>query len=266
MRTITLDRLDLLPGARVLDIGCGSGRHTAAAYELPGGRAVGVDINTDDLEAARGRLRFHDSVGAHGSGVWALAAADSLNLPFADGVFDLVICSEVLEHIPDHRRALSEATRVLAAGGLLAVSVPRFWPEALCWRLSAAYAGTAGGHIRIYRKRQLLAMIREAGVTPFARHYAHGLHSPYWWLKCLVGPAREDCAPVRRYHQLLTWDMMKKPAITQWAERLLNPVMGKSLVIYGRKTLPHERLLAEASPGACTGAARIQATAPMGGE
>ncbi|MFH1984927.1 MAG: methyltransferase domain-containing protein [Pseudomonadota bacterium] len=235
MRTIALERLNLPPGVRVLDIGCGSGRHTAAAYELPGCRAVGVDINPEDLEAARGRLRFHDSVGVHGGGLWALAAADSLALPFADGAFDLVICSEVLEHIADHRRALTEAVRVLTPGGLLAVSVPRFWPEALCWRLSATYAGTAGGHIRIYTHRKLLLLLGETGVTPFARHWAHALHSPYWWLKCLVGPHRENCAPVKLYHRLLTWDMMKKPAITRWTERLLNPVMGKSLVVYGRK-------------------------------
>lgn len=237
MRTIAFDRLGPPPGARVLDIGCGSGRHTAAAYELKGGRAVGVDINTADLEAARGRLRFHDSVGAHGGGAWALAAADSLALPFPDGAFDLVICSEVLEHIVDHRQALAEAVRVLTPGGLLAVSVPRFWPEALCWRLSRTYAGSAGGHIRIYTHRKLLSLIGETGVAPFAYHYAHGLHAPYWWLKCLVGPARENCTPVKLYHRLLTWDMMKKPALTQWADRLLNPVMGKSLVVYGRKAV-----------------------------
>ena len=78
-------------------------------------------------------------------------------------------------------------------------------------------------------------LLQGAGVTPFASHRAHGLHAPFWWLKCLVGPARSDHPLVQLYHRLLVWDMMKKPKATHVLERLLNPVMGKSLVIYCRK-------------------------------
>ncbi len=235
MHTIELDRLPLGDNLRVLDVGCGNGRHIAAAYALTGARVVGVDIGVTDLNAARERMQFHDSLGAHGGGRWDLSAADITRLPFSDAAFDMVICSEVLEHIPDHGQALAEAVRVLSPGGLLAVSVPRFWPETVCWRLSDDYAGSAQGHLRIYRKNDLLGMIRQAGVTPFSQHYAHALHAPYWWLKCLVGPDREDALLVRAYHRLLTWDIMEKPVVTRWAERLLNPLLGKSLVIYGRK-------------------------------
>lgn len=238
MHTVDLDRHPSRHAPRILDIGCGNGRHMAAAYAVTGARAVGVDIDFPDLRSARSRLHFHDNVGAHGGGSWSLAAADSLALPFPDARFDIVICSEVLEHIPDHHRALAEAVRVLVPGGLLAVSVPRRWPEAVCWRLSDSYANTAGGHIRIYRENRLLAMIREAGITPIDRHFAHALHTPYWWLKCLVGPGRDGCVPVRAYHHLLTWDMMKKPRFTRWLEKKLNPILGKSVVIYGRKPAP----------------------------
>jgi ubiquinone/menaquinone biosynthesis C-methylase UbiE len=235
MHTVALERFDLPPGRRILDVGCGNGRHMAAAYALPLSRAVGVDINLKDLKAARDRLRFHERVGAHGGGRRFLSAADSRRLPFRSAAFDVVICSEVLEHIPDHHKALSEAVRVLTPGGLLAVSVPRQWPEAICWRLSTAYAHTAGGHIRIYTRRGLLDLIRAAGVTPIATHYAHALHTPYWWLKCLLGIDHEDAPVVRAYHRLLTWDMMARPAVTRRLERLLNPILGKSLVVYGRK-------------------------------
>ena len=58
---------------------------------------------------------------------------------------------------------------------------------------------------------------------------------PFWWLKCLAGPARKDVRLVNLYHRFLTWDLMQKPRITGCAERLLNPILGKSLVVYCKK-------------------------------
>jgi hypothetical protein len=69
----------------------------------------------------------------------------------------------------------------------------------------------------------------------WARHFAHSLHAPFWWLKCLVGPDRTDSSAVDLYHRFLTWDMMKKPRVTGLIDKLLNPLMGKSLVLYFRK-------------------------------
>jgi SAM-dependent methyltransferase len=158
-----------------------------------------------------------------------------LRLPFADACFDLVVCAEVLEHIPAHDLALVEIARVLRPGGDLVVSVPRRGPERLCWAFSAEYAGADGGHVRIYRKPDLIAMLAGAGLKPRAAHYAHSLHTPYWWLKCLVGPRREDVRWVNLYQRFLNWDMFKKPPLTQLLERLLNPILGKSLVVYCKK-------------------------------
>jgi SAM-dependent methyltransferase len=235
MLTVEFDRLELAPGARVLDIGCGSGRHAAAAYRLPGARVVGVDPAWPDLAAACERLQLHDRLGAHGGGRWDLLAADGLRLPFSDGCFDLVLCAEVLEHVPADGRLLAEIRRVLRPGGELVASVPRRGPERLCWALSKDYAAAEGGHVRIYRKPALLARLRAAGFNPRAAHYAHGLHTPYWWLKCLVGPRRTNVRLVNLYHRFLVWDLMKKPRLTRVIERLLNPILGKSLVVYARK-------------------------------
>jgi len=238
MITVDFNRVALPEGARVLDIGCGSGRHTAAAYQLPQATAIGIDLNLSDLADAGKRLVFHDRLSAHGSGTWGLLAADMLRLPFGDGCFDLVICSEVLEHIHTHRKAITEAVRVLKPGSTMVVSVPRFYPESICWKLSSDYASANQGHIRIYRKRQMLSLLQAAGLKPVAAHHAHSLHTPYWWLKCLVGPSRKDIRAVNAYHRFLTWDIMKKPKATRLLERLLNPVLGKSLVIYARKRGP----------------------------
>lgn len=235
MITVDFNRISLSPGSRILDIGCGNGRHTAAAYGLSQTRVVGADRNVADLTSAADRLRFHDRLGAHGGGIWMLSAADITRLPFSSNRFDLVICSEVLEHVPDHRRAVSELARVTKPGHPVVVSVPRRIPEWICWKLSRDYANANQGHIRIYEKRQLFDLLAGAGLTPRAVHYAHSLHAPYWWLKCLVGPTREDHPAVALYHRLLTWDIMKKPRLTRFLDRLGNPLLGKSIVVYTRK-------------------------------
>ncbi len=236
MITADLRRAGLRSGHSVLDIGCGSGRHTAEAYSHEGVTAVGADRNRDDLTAARDRLAFHDGIGAHGGGAWHLSAADALALPFRAHFFDVVICSEVLEHIPDHQNAMREIVRVLKPGGTLVVSVPRRFPEKICWARSKAYHQANQGHVRIYRTKPLRTMLENCGVVFFHRHWAHSLHTPYWWLKCLLGPNRTDSIAVNLYHRFLTWDIMQHPRFTRWLDYLLNPILGKSIVLYFRKT------------------------------
>lgn len=235
MITVDFSRLTVNPGDRILDIGCGCGRHTCAAYRLKGVRVTGADLNLDDLKTARRRLELHERLGEHGGGAWNLTTADVTRLPFPDACFDLVICSEVLEHIPDHECAMGEIIRVLKPGKPLVVSVPRYLPERVCWTLSDQYCNTDRGHIRIYRKKELIDRLERTGSRFLGHHYAHSIHTPYWWLKCVVGPARTDSPAVNLYHRLLTWDIMKKPWVTRLIDRLLNPLLGKSLVLYLRK-------------------------------
>jgi SAM-dependent methyltransferase len=233
--TVDFNRLDLMPGHRILDIGCGTGRHTCAAYTCEKVVAIGIDIALDDVREARQRLKLHDHLGEHGGGAWGVAAADVNRLPFGDGTFDLVICSEVMEHLPDESRAVTEIIRVLKPGRNLVVSVPRYGPEYICWRLSEEYRTASNGHVRIYRTAQLTDILEKAGVRRWASHFAHSLHTPYWWLKCLVGPSRRNSRPVNLYHRFLTWDMMQKPAATRLLDKLLNPLLGKSVVLYFKK-------------------------------
>lgn len=235
MITVDFSRLKIKPGDRILDIGCGSGRHTCAAYRLEGVRVTGADRNPQDLQQARERLAFHDRLGEHGGGVWCLSAADVTCMPFTDACFDVVVCSEVLEHIPDHEAAMREILRVLKPGKHLVVSVPRYLPERICWALSDDYSEANQGHVRIYRKSRLIDLLQKAGCRLWGHHYAHSIHAPYWWLKCLVGPTRTDSTAVNLYHRLLVWDIMQKPWITRFVDWLLNPLLGKSLVLYFQK-------------------------------
>ena len=115
------------------------------------------------------------------------------------------------------------------------VSVPRYLPERICWALSEDYSSANQGHVRIYRRQALIDDLTRAGACFEGYHHAHGIHAPYWWLKCLVGPTRDDSRLVNGYHRLLVWDIMQKPWITRFIDRLLNPLLGKSLVVYLHK-------------------------------
>ena len=237
MITVEFKRLSVKPGAKILDIGCGSGRHICEAFRLKGVTTVGADLNFNDMVEARGKLNFHEKFGEHGGGVWALSAADVNNLPFKNNSFDLVICSEVLEHIPDHETAVFEIMRVLKPGSNFVVSVPRYMPEKICWALSDEYHNANRGHIRIYKKIELVSLLESSGAKLWASHFAHSLHTPYWWIKCLAGPTRNDSRIVNLYHRFLVWDLMKKPKITRFLDGLLNPFFGKSIVLYLKKTV-----------------------------
>jgi hypothetical protein len=124
---------------------------------------------------------------------------------------------------------------VLRPGGIAAVTVPAWLPERVCWRLSDDYHNVPGGHVRIFTLRELEIKLTAAGLDVGGHHRAHALHSPYWWLKCAVGVHRDQHPLAQAYHRLLVWDIMKRPKLTQVADRALNPVLGKSLVVYATK-------------------------------
>lgn len=235
MITIDFNRLDIHENDRILDIGCGEGRHTIKAGQQDSTICVGADFGFNTLLETRKKLAFHKSFDDLSCRSVDLSCMDVTNLPFLDNSFDIVICSEVLEHIPDDAKAMSELVRILKPGKILAVSVPRFLPEKICWLLSDEYFNANMGHVRIYKKKSLIKKLESFGVSHFTSHYAHSIHAPFWWLKCLVGPNTTDSKLVNLYHRLLVWDLMEKPRLTSFIDTLLNPIFGKSLVLYFKK-------------------------------
>jgi SAM-dependent methyltransferase len=238
--TVDFDRLRVRDGSRVLDMGCGGGRHAYEAWRR-GASVVALDRDQQELKSVHyvvhemldaGELPHAESGGGIGGGP---TRGDALALPFSADTFDCIVASEVLEHVWADTAAIAELVRVLRPGGRMAVTVPTRWPERVSWALNHEYHDQPGGHIRIYRQHELEQKLEAAGLFLRGSHHAHALHSPYWWLKCAVGLDNADAPAVRKYHDLLAWQITTRPAWLDGVERALNPVLGKSLVVYTEK-------------------------------
>lgn len=235
MLTVDLDLFGVDAGHRVLDMGCGGGRHAFAALRR-GATVVAFDADQAELDGVR---EMAEAMVAEGEvpagGELTCVHGDALDLPFEDGSFDRIIAAEVLEHIPDDIAAIGELARVLAPGGRIAVTVPSSFPERVNWWLDSEYHDTPGGHVRIYGKRQLAGRLRGAGLMVRGSRRVHALHSPYWWIRCAGGVNNGDRLVARRYHDVLVTQIMEDPPGLRRLDDALNPWLGKSLVLYAEK-------------------------------
>ena len=234
MLTIDYNLLGIRDGEKVLDVGCGQGRHSSTACEQTACTVCALDIDQADLAKTSYLLRLMDREGKS-RGKWVSLRGDAMNLPFKDAYFDKVICSEVLEHLSDDNQALCELKRVLKDDGTLAISVPTYFSETIYWQLSREYHHQPGGHIRKYRASKLIALLKEHNLYVHAIRRKHALHFAYWLLRCLFGINREKAIIPSLYHRFLVWDIETKTKPLRLLEGLLNHFIAKSIVLYVHK-------------------------------
>ncbi|HUA11592.1 MAG TPA: class I SAM-dependent methyltransferase [Solirubrobacteraceae bacterium] len=161
------------PGERVLDVGCGDGA-IAARLAAAGALVTGADVAGEALRRAGGR----------GAAVELVRLEEGEPWPFADGAFDVVWASEVIEHVADTAAWLSELRRALAPGGRIGLTTPDTGPLTLAaMALSPGFAARrldpVGDHLHFYNARSLRALladfgfervdVRRAGGVPGAR-------------------------------------------------------------------------------------------------
>ena len=121
----------------MLDLGCGEGRHIfGAMQQFPDLQCVGLDPHLESLDKSQEGLELFESLS---NNTTTFLSGSAYSLPFADSTFDLVVCSEVLEHLHEYRDAITEINRVLKPGGKFLASVPAEFPERICWALSKEY-------------------------------------------------------------------------------------------------------------------------------
>jgi ubiquinone/menaquinone biosynthesis C-methylase UbiE len=139
-------------GERALDLGSGEGDFTALLAQA-GARVLGADVAEAALRRARARHPELD---------FRLAAIDQ-PLPFADNSFDLVWASEVIEHIADTARWLSEVRRVLVPGGRFLVTTPAHGRLRIALGGVERYSEPLGDHLHLYTGRSLRGVLGEFG-------------------------------------------------------------------------------------------------------
>jgi SAM-dependent methyltransferase len=214
----------------VLDAGCGEGRHCFGCLER-GANVIGVDLDFASLRDASKRLRDRagqlDRVGEMNQG-------DAFHLPYRDASFDRVICSEVMEHVHDYRAAARELARVTKPGGRVAVTIPTATSENLYLRLGDDYFESPGGHIRIFRPKELALGLATAGLATTGVGFAHGFHTPYWVLRSVMSlPTADESRLVQAYRTFLIRATGSR--LLAQMEGILNYVCPKSLILYAQK-------------------------------
>ncbi len=229
--TVDLERLDVRDGDLVLDAGCGEGRHCFGCLERRA-RVVGLDLDRDSLRLASRRLRER---GHELSRLGAMNQGDAFHLPYADATFDRVICSEVMEHVHDYVAAGRELARVTRPGGKLAVTIPTATSENLYLRLGDDYFESPGGHIRIFRPRQLAEGLAKSGLATVGVGFAHGFHTPYWVLRSIMHlPDADESRLVQIYRKFLI-QITGSKLMDGVEKNILDYVCPKSLILYLEK-------------------------------
>ena len=230
MLTFDFNRININPEGTMLDLGCGEGRHIFGLMEkFPDLKCIGLDPHIESLDKAFEGLKFLESISNTKT---SFLSGSAYSLPFCDDSFDLVVCSEVLEHLHDYKDAIKEINRVLKPGGQFLASVPAEFPEKICWLLSEAYQNQPGGHLRIFKKNELIKEVAEHNFSFESSQRFHSIHSAYWWLRCLFWKSQESNIIIKGYKKILERHILKKPFFLDLIDKIFNPILGKSIAFY----------------------------------
>jgi SAM-dependent methyltransferase len=142
-----IEDLGLSREAAVLDVGTGTGTNLRMLRNLGFNRVIGLDQSPDAIQFCAEK------------GLGDVQLGDLCHLPFSDNSFDLVLATDIVEHIPNDMSAMREIRRVLKAGGHLLLTVPAFQ---LLWGLQ----DDVSHHQRRYRMPNLLGKLLAAGLSP----------------------------------------------------------------------------------------------------
>ncbi|SEH30184.1 class I SAM-dependent methyltransferase [Magnetospirillum fulvum] len=196
----TIVNMKLPHAALVLDAGTCSGGNLNLLRDCGFSHPIGLDFSADAL--AYCRQNGHD---------W-LIQGDTLNMPFSDGTLDLVLCTDVLEHIDDDDGAVAEIVRVLKPGGKVLLTVPAF-------RALWGHGDEVALHQRRYQMAEFRAMLQQAGLE-----VEHGFHFNFLLFLPILAARKLLVASKATPRSELTLN-------TPWLNRLLGLVFGVDVAL-----------------------------------
>lgn len=166
--TSEITREGLKPGARILDVGTSTGTNLRMLRDIGFSEVEGLDFSIEAIRYCAEK------------GLGTVRQGDICAMPFEDSVFDLVLATDIIEHVEDDDRAVSEIARVLKPGGTVLVTVPAF--QSL-WGLQDRVAQ----HKRRYLRKELLTRLTEAGLSVKRCYYFnYVLFAPIWTARRLI--------------------------------------------------------------------------------
>jgi len=233
MLTVDFDRLAVSKGDMVLDAGCGLGRHSIE-FMKRGAKTCCLDLDLDCLRKTRFTIaQMQVKSGFDKSADFMVHIGDALNLPFKNGTFDRIICSEVMEHVDDDFKACSELARVLKKNGRIAITVPTIFSELVYDALTYEYFTSPGGHVRKYLPKELAQIMRENGLEIYAVDFKHSFHTIWWIIRGVVGLHNSEHPITKGYHKFLHLGLYSN--FMRKTEKFFNYFFPKSIILYAWK-------------------------------
>jgi ubiquinone/menaquinone biosynthesis C-methylase UbiE len=227
---VDLGMLEVGRGDRIVDVGCGEGA-LAALMAGAGLIVVGVEPAEYLRQAFNARLAGVDPRCRALPGTAAC-------LPFADGELGAVVMTEVLEHVPDPKVAMTELRRVLRPGGMLCLSVPTSYTELVFWRLHPRYADNAT-HERIFTKPELRRLIERSGFRIERWEGRNFLPALSWIFHALLRSDADHTGAIKQHLFIdrglgALWRLLGLLRVAPLLERIGNRVWAKSWYVYCR--------------------------------
>ena len=212
-------RADVSRAARALDVGTSTGTNLRMLRDLGFSDVEGLDLSEEAIrycaEKALGPVR----------------EGDICAMPFGDGSFDLILATDVIEHVEDDRLALSEVARALKPGGLAIITVPAF-------QMLYGLQDRVAQHRRRYRKRDLVEKIRASGLELESIYYFnYVLFLPVWLARRLIdllGTRLNSEAELNS--PVVNWFLTKVFTLDVLSARFVSPPFGVSLLAIATKS------------------------------
>lgn len=213
-----ISKLNLSVDSNILDVGTSTGTNLRMLRELNYTKYVGLDFSHDAIRFCREK------------GLGEVVKGDIKKLPFPDEVFDLVLATDIIEHIDDDAKAVSEISRVLKTDGHALITVPAFMA---LWGLQ----DDVSHHQRRYRLHQLLALISKSGLKTKKSHYFNFLlFAPIWVARKIIRMCNLKLKSENQLNSpLINWILKKVFAVDIKLAKTLKPPFGVSILALAKK-------------------------------